>query len=318
MANKKLILDLDTGIDDALALAYALGSPECDLIGITATYGNVLVDDGAANDLKLLDLFGRPDIPVYVGLPHARTREDFKVSEISAFIHGKNGVGEAYLEPSTREFAGDAVQFLIDAVARYGEELVIVPTGAMSNIAAAIERSPEFAANAHIVFMGGALTVPGNVTPWSEANISQDPEAAHIMLQEAQDTTMIGLDVTLRTLLTKQETQVWRETNTAAGAFLADATDYYIKAYETTAPHLGGCGLHDPLAVAVALDPSLVSTIGLNMKVDLEGETRGRTIGDETQLALTPIRSRVAVDVDVPVFLDRFMQRISNAIAGAA
>lgn len=316
---RKLILDLDTGIDDALALAYALGSPDCEVIGITATYGNVLVETGVRNDLALLELFGRPDIPVYAGLPHALQRSEFAVSEISAFIHGRNGIGEAEIADANQQAAAiSAVDFLIESVARYGDELVIVPTGAMTNIAAAIEQSPEFARDAHIVFMGGALTVPGNVSAWAEANISQDPEAADIMLRQAHDTTMVGLDVTLRTLLTKQHTQQWRDTKTKAGDFLATATDYYIKAYETTAPHLGGCGLHDPLAVAVALDPSLVQTIDLNMKVDTAGPTRGRTIGDETALAQTPTRSKVAVQVDTAAFLERFMQRIAATIASAS
>lgn len=315
MTKRKLILDLDTGIDDALALAYALGSPDCELIGITATYGNVLVADGAQNDLALLELFGHPEIPVYLGRSHALAANDFEVSEISAFIHGKNGVGEAQLPAPRGAVAGDAVEFLVESVAKYGDDLVIVPTGAMTNIAAAIQQGPEFAQNAHIVFMGGALTVPGNVNAWAEANIAQDPEAAHIMLQEAADTTMIGLDVTLRTLLTKEHTKQWWQQHTPAGDFLATATDYYIKAYETTSPHLGGCGLHDPLAVAVALDPSLVQTIGLNMKVDTQGPTRGRTIGDESQLALTPVRTQVAVGVDTEVFLERFMQRIGQVVA---
>lgn len=97
---KKLILDLDTGIDDALAIAYALGSPEADLIGITGTYGNVLVEQGVSNALAILDLFGRPDIPVYSGLPHSSTAESFSVLPISAFIHGKNGIGEAQIPHS--------------------------------------------------------------------------------------------------------------------------------------------------------------------------------------------------------------------------
>lgn len=97
---KKLILDLDTGIDDALAIAYALGSPETDLIGITGTYGNVLVEQGVSNALAILDLFGRPDIPVYSGLPHSSTAESFSVLPISAFIHGKMELARRrYLSP---------------------------------------------------------------------------------------------------------------------------------------------------------------------------------------------------------------------------
>src|SRR5699024_2657009 len=99
----KTILDLDTGIDDALALAYALGSPELELIGVTGTYGNVLMTTGVANDLSLLDMFGRPDVPVFRGEPHASTKDGFEVLPISAFIHGENGVGEVDIAAPSRE-----------------------------------------------------------------------------------------------------------------------------------------------------------------------------------------------------------------------
>ncbi|MDT9409065.1 nucleoside hydrolase [Corynebacterium rouxii] len=315
---KKIILDLDTGIDDALALAYTLGSPELDLIGVTATYGNVLVEAGVRNDLALLELFGRSDVPVYAGEPHALAKESFEVLEISAFIHGKNGIGEAEVPEPTRKVQElSAVDFLIESVERYGEELMIVPTGAMTNIAAAMQKSEAFARNAQIVFMGGALTVPGNVSQWAEANVNQDPEAADIMVRNAGDITMVGLDVTLQTLLTYAETATWRALGTPAGNFLADATDYYIKAYDTTAPHLGGCGLHDPLAVGVAIDPSLVTLLPINLKVDTEGPTRGRTIGDEVRLNDPQKNCKVAVGVDVDRFLKEFMERITRVAQGS-
>ena len=142
-------------------------------------------------------------------------------------------------------------------------------------------------------------------------------EAADYLFRSGAPTTMIGLDVTLQTLLTYKETQQWRDLGTKAGKFLADMTDFYIKAYETTSPHLGGCGLHDPLAVGVAVDPTLVTTLDINMKVDVEGPTRGRTIGDETRLN-DPVKTmKVAVGVDVPRFLNEFMTRISGLAAKA-
>ncbi|CAB0559700.1 nucleoside hydrolase [Corynebacterium diphtheriae] len=315
---KKIILDLDTGIDDALALAYTLGSPELDLIGVTATYGNVLVETGVRNDLALLELFGRSDVPVFAGEPHALAKDGFEVLEISAFIHGKNGIGEAEVaEPVGVVQELSAVDFLIESVERYGDELIIVPTGAMTNIAAAMKKSETFARDAQIVFMGGALTVPGNVSQWAEANVNQDPEAADIMVRNAGDITMVGLDVTLQTLLTYAETATWRALGTPAGNFLADATDYYIKAYDTTAPHLGGCGLHDPLAVGVAIDPSLVTLVPINLKVDTGGPTRGRTIGDEVRLNDPHKNCKVAVGVDVDRFLKEFMERITRVAQGS-
>ncbi|MBT1165985.1 nucleoside hydrolase [Bifidobacterium simiarum] len=311
---KKLILDLDTGIDDTLATAYALGSPEVELIGITGTYGNVLLDQGVRNALAVTDLFGHPEVKVYKGLPHASTKDSFEVQPVSAFIHGKNGIGDVEIPDSNREPETEsAVDFIIDAVKTYGKDLVYVPTGPMTNIAAALAKAPEIKDEiGKIVLMGGALTVCGNVSAWSEANISQDPDAANALFRSGAPATMIGLDVTLQTLLTYKETQRWRDLGTPAGRFLADMTDYYIKAYETTSPHLGGCGLHDPLAVGVAVDPSLVTTLDINMQVDVDGPTRGRTIGDNERLN-DPVKTmKVAVGVDVPRFLDEFMTRITG------
>ena len=316
---KKLILDLDTGVDDALAISYALGSPEVELIGITGTYGNVLVEQGVRNALAITDLLGHPEVKVYQGLPHSSTTNSFSVLPISAFIHGENGIGDVSIPDSSRSVESEpAVDFIIDAVKTYGKDLIYVPTGPMTNIQAALKKAPEIKDEiGGIVLMGGALTVPGNCNACMEANISQDPEAADYLFRSGAPTTMVGLDVTLQTLLTYKETKRWRDLGTKAGTFLADMTDFYIKAYETTAPHLGGCGLHDPLAVGVAVDPTLVTTLPINMKVDLEGPTRGRTIGDETRLN-DPVKTmKVAVGVDVPRFLDEFMTRITNLAAKA-
>ena len=316
---KKLILDLDTGVDDALAISYALGSPEVELIGITGTYGNVLVEQGVRNALAITDLLGHPEVKVYQGLPHSSTTDSFSVLPISAFIHGENGIGDVSIPDSSRSVESEpAVDFIIDAVKTYGKDLIYVPTGPMTNIQAALKKAPEIKDEiGGIVLMGGALTVPGNCNACMEANISQDPEAADYLFRSGAPTTMVGLDVTLQTLLTYKETKRWRDLGTKAGTFLADMTDFYIKAYETTAPHLGGCGLHDPLAVGVAVDPTLVTTLPINMKVDLEGPTRGRTIGDETRLN-DPVKTmKVAVGVDVPRFLDEFMTLITNLAAKA-
>ena len=305
---RKLILDLDTGIDDTFALAYALASPEVELIGVTGTYGNVLVDVGVRNSRAVLELFGRSDIPVFAG----PSREGFTVSAASAFIHGANGLGEIELPEPAAQSAGSALDFLVSAVREHGDDLVIVPTGAATSIAAAIEADDHFAEHAHLVMMAGALTVPGNVRPWAEANVTQDPEATDLVFRRAADVTMIGLDVTMRTLLTYRETAQWRDLGTRAGRFLADIADYYIRAYETTAPYLGGCGLHDPLAVAVALDPTLVECLEIPLQVDLAGETRGRTIGD---LSRVDPAVKVAVGVDVERFLGEFMGRLTRLAA---
>lgn len=314
---KKMVLDLDVGIDDALAVAYALGSPEVELVGITTTFGNVTVEQSVRNALAVCSLFGCPDIPVYLGLPCPSSADGFVVSPASAFIHGKNGLGEVEVAPSPFEPQGQsAVDFLIDAVHRWKDELLYVPTGALTNLDAALAKDPSIAGEmGRVVLMGGALTVPGNVTPWSEANISQDPEAADRVFRSGIHATMVGLDVTLQTLLTRAQTARWRETGTTAGQKLADIVDYYIKAYEATSPHLHGCGLHDPLACAVAIDSSLVGCLPMNMMVEVSGLTRGRTIGDPERLSDPHKTMEVAVSVDVERFLKELMDRVTGLVA---
>lgn len=209
---KKMILDLDTGVDDALAISYALGSPEVELIGITGTYGNVLMEQGVRNALAITELLGHPEVKVYRGLDHSSTTDSFQVLEISSFIHGQNGIGEVVIADSTRDAEDTpAVDFIIDAAKTYGKDLVYVPTGPLTNLDAAIARAPEIVDEiGRVVLMGGALTVPGNVNAWTEANISQDPDAANRVFRSGIPATMVGLDVTLQTLLTYKETQLAR------------------------------------------------------------------------------------------------------------
>lgn len=312
-----MILDLDTGIDDALAIAYALAAPECDLIGIVCSYGNLLVDGAVQNSLNLLEMLGHPEVPVFRGLSHSSTTDSFSVMPVSQLIHGKNGVGEVELKQADRQVENmSGVDFFIEAAHKYQGQLLIVPTGPLTNLAAAIKKDPEIVdLIGHVTLMGGALTVPGNVTAVTEANINQDPEAADEVFRSKLPLTMIGLDVTTRTLLTKQDTKKWRDLNTLSGQKYADLTDYYIDAYKVTSPHLGGCALHDPLAVACAVDPSLVQTIYLNMKVDTEGAFRGRTIGDETRINDEARQTQAAVNVDVDRFVSTFMRYLTDLFA---
>lgn len=304
----KMILDLDTGIDDAFALAYAIAHPGIELIGVTGTYGNVTIEQGMANTRGLLKLLGQPDIPVYAGVEI----EGFVVSEASARIHGTNGVGEVDIAADNAESAGGAVDFLIESAAKYGEDLVVVPTGAQTTIAKALEKD-ETLRGIRMVTMGGALTVPGNVSPAAEANISQDPVSSNSVYQLAEDMTMVGLDVTMQTQLTRAEADSWR--GTAAGDAFADMAGYYIDAYQENNPHMDGCALHDPLAVAVAVDPDLVDCLILPLQVDTEGPTVGRTIG---RWDGSEVETRVAVGVDVDAFVPDFIDKLGQLFARLA
>lgn len=300
----KLILDLDTGIDDALALAFAISAHErgeAELLAVTGTYGNVYVEQGVANARALLELLGHPEIPVIPG----PQKPGFEVLEISSFIHGSNGVGNVALPAAPAQtITTDAVDFLIEAYRTHGADLTIIPTGPSTTIAAAMRQAPELA-DAPVVFMGGALTVPGNVTPLAEANVIQDPTATDFLLRYGTNVSMVGLDVTTRTVLTKKHTAQWR--GTRVGDIYADMFDYYIDAYAQSEPELGGCGLHDPLAVATALDPSLIDWLPINMMCT----TEGRTTGDPARFH-TEVTSRAAVGVNIDRFVDDLMARMAE------
>lgn len=315
---RKIILDLDTGIDDTLALSYVLGSPDAELIGITGTYGNVVLDQGVDNDLRLLAMYGREDIPVFKGIDHPSTADSFSVPPDSEIFHGANGTGNIEIPARTDRRASQqsSVDFIIDAVRRYPkDELAVVPTGALTTIAAALEKAPDIVDRISIVMMGGTLTQPGNVGPFAEANINQDPEAANRVFATTADITMVGLDVTTQALMSREDTEALRATGTKAGRFLADMTDYYIDISEKeSGVYLGGCNLHDPLAAAVAIDPSLVTTFATNLMVETEGPQRARTIGDPSRL-LDPVKNtKVALSVDTERFTRRFMDRLLTLV----
>ena len=318
---RKLILDLDMGIDDAMALCFALASPEVELVGITCVFGNVPVGVSARNCLDVLHLLGHDDIPVIVGAD--RPLAGMGPHRAFQAVHGANGIGGVELERARREVGrpddparGDAARFIVQAAQRYGGDLLVVPTGPLTNIAHALELDARaMTALRGTTFMGGALTVPGNVTPAAEANIAADPEAAARVLSSGMPLTMVGLDVTHRVAATRGDIAGWRALGTDAGAAFAQMVESYIDAYEAADPWIGGCALHDPLAVAVALDPALAVTYETPLAVDLTGPLRGRTIGDEPAWASGAPGVEVALDVDATAFLDRFRERMACGLS---
>ena len=312
-----LVLDLDTGIDDALALAYALGSPEVELVAVVCSYGNVPVELAARNTCALLELLGRPDVPIYLGCDRALEAEaPFTVPAGVVRIHGENGLGGAVLESRPCKPRQNGVDFLTNMQGLYGPDVYYVPTGPLTNLATALRRAPELARELpRVTFMGGSLALPGNVTPYAEANVANDPEAADLVLHSGLLTRMVGLDVTHQVVLTREETAAWRELGTPAGRLFADMTDHYIAIYEQNNPQMGGCALHDPLAVAAAIDPTLVGCLPANLRVDLEGAARGRTICDPNRLRDAEKTCEVALTVDAPRFLAEFRARVRRALS---
>lgn len=313
----KMILDLDTGVDDAMALAYAVAHPDIELIGVTTVYGNVAQQTSVENTLNLLDLLNQKNVPVYAGANKPTGASSVYVAnDIIKNIHGNNGVGNVDLPKSTRTVEKeDAVDFIIESAKKYGKDLYIVATGPETNLAAALKKDPELGKQVgKIVVMGGALIVEGNMSPYAEANIVNDPVAANEFFSSGTPFTMVGLDVTLRPNLTKEDTQKWRELGTPSGKAYADIVDFYIDFY--TKGGLKGCALHDPLSVAVAMHPEYVTTIKLPMKVITSGKDIGRTIA-VTEKLNDPNAANVdvAVDINVDKFLSEYKQTLNDLFA---
>ena len=197
MSPRKIIIDTDPGIDDAMAIFFALASPELEVVALTTVFGNAHTTTCTENALRLLEIAERTDIPVAEG---AHTPLAMSFRGPADFVHGSNGQGDAQLgPPSTAKVNDSAVELIIDVVMRSPNEITLVPLGPLTNIARALQAEPKLAHNlAGIVLMGGNVFRGGNASPAAEANIINDPEAADIVFGATCPVVMAGLDVTSR------------------------------------------------------------------------------------------------------------------------
>ena len=305
-----VILDVDTGIDDAMAIWYALASPRLDVRGITSCFGNGGIEVTTRNTLLAVELSGR-SVPVYQGAAHPLASGVVGTAEA---FHGANGLGEAAL-PAVRGRAApeSAAEYLASALAPGG--VVLVATARLTNLALALALHPELAEQIQrVVVMGGAAFCPGNVTAVAEANIWGDPEAADLVFQSGVPITMVGLDVTHQACLADRHMRASApDPDRAYAEVLATATEFYMRAYNPGVPAGNRtCPLHDPLAVAVAEDPALVTTRPYEVRVSLQDPvTRGMTVVDARGSAPAPTHPvDVAVAVDAARFVQEFCRRL--------
>lgn len=291
-----IILDLDTGIDDSIALFLASIDPSLNLLGVLTSYGNVTTEEALRNSLDILFLAGRTDTAVFYGKENSlRERGSYVPSAISRRIHGPNGVGGVTLPHSPRQGEKrDGVEWLIEMM-KSRKDLVYVATGPLTNLASALLLDPALSgADVRIVSMGGALTVKGNVTAVAEANIHKDSEGAKIVYESGLDITMVGLDVTERSRLTRSDAEKWISTGTREGRLLGRMLLYYIE--NTT----GGPDtyVHDPSALIAALHPEYFTSFSTPLTVGTEGEERGRVYVPVERILERECRSRALIDVD--------------------
>ncbi|MCJ7614144.1 nucleoside hydrolase [Candidatus Bathyarchaeota archaeon] len=309
MSKTKIIFDGDPGIDDALALLYALKSDDAELVGITTVGGNIGLDKTTRNALRILEITNNSHIPVARGIEKPLLRMNKSEGE----VHGKDGLGNSNLpEPKIREIEEHAVDFIIKTIMNNPKQITLVPVGPLTNVAVAVIKEPRLKDYVkEVVIMGGAVTTFGNITPESEFNIYTDPEAAKIVFESGLPITLVGLDVTMKTLLTPNHLEEIMTVSTPVTEFVKKIITHYMRFYQEVVG-INGCGMHDPLAIAVAIDKSLVKTRRLFVTVETKGEfTTGETIADLRGSKEGGVRSPnmdVCVEVDSERFMRDFIQ----------
>lgn len=314
-----VVMDVDTGIDDALALLLATRSPEIDLIGVGTVSGNVTAAVAARNTLRVLEVAAAHDVPVAVGAD----RPLIEPPHEARWLHGQDGLADTEQPPPRRPVADEhAVDQLLRLSHEREGELVVVAVGPLTNLAVALARDPGFADRvARVVFMGGSARSGGNRSPWAEANIACDPEAAEVVLSCPASRTMIGLDVTMQVRLDDADVRRLADSDDPAGRFAAEILPFYLGAYEGWTGERR-CAMHDPLAVAVVAAPALVVTRSLPAQVELHGtRTRGMTVVDLRALMSADApgdeaRTDVALEVEIEAARELVLRRLSGGDGG--
>ncbi|HYH92586.1 MAG TPA: nucleoside hydrolase [Candidatus Saccharimonadales bacterium] len=347
-ARMPLILDVDTGIDDSLALLYAAGSQDADLVAVTCVSGNIEARQVAVNTLAVLELAGRADVEVALGRETPLLRQ----LETTPETHGPQGLGHAELPPPSRAVSErHAVDVILEEARRRPGEITLVTLGPLTNLALAVLREPALPRLLKgYTLMGGAFGVSGNTTPTTEWNLHCDPEAAKIVFRAWADAIAadpstprplaLGLDVTEQARIVPD--QVVRLARRAGSTpddsialergddpmqptrsvasnpivrYVADALRFY---FEFHAHYDGfyGAFIHDPLTVAAALDRSLVTTLAASVDVETRGEiTTGMTVADRRGLTGRAPNVDIATSADIPAFLDRLVERVGGLAA---
>jgi inosine-uridine nucleoside N-ribohydrolase len=274
--SSRIIIDTDPGVDDALALLLAMRSPELKIEAITAVAGNVPLELTLPNALRMVEIAGRLDVPVAAGAKAPLVRR----LVTAAYAHGENGLGGAvFPEPKIKPVAEPASEFIRQIVRQYPGEVTLLPIGPLTNIATALKLDSELAIMVKgIVMMGGSLS-GGNITPAAEFNVYVDPEAARIVFQSGIPITMVGLDVTRKTSLTEDHVRRLEASQNAVSQAAAKIGRNAINHHREQG-FVVGPNMHDSLAVAAFLDPSILKFRDYYIDVETAGElTAGETVG---------------------------------------
>ncbi len=314
---RKIIIDTDPGVDDSMAIFLALRSPELEVVGLTTVFGNVTSALATTNALRLLEIAGRPDIPVARGAADPLTRA-FE-GPVPA-VHGADGQGDINLPAPKGEPLGlSAAEFIVEQVKANRGQITLAPIGPLTNIALALRLEPRLALWVdEVVLMGGNALVPGNASPAAEANIRNDPEAADLVFGADWRVTMVGLDVTLRAHMRPQDIAAYASNEGAMARHITAILPHYRRYFEANYD-IEGIFVHDSSAIAYLLAPDLFSVRRWEIRVGAQGLGRGKT-WPATGGSLLPAwegrpQVNVCVGVDGPAVVQLAAERILRASA---
>jgi inosine-uridine nucleoside N-ribohydrolase len=307
---RTVLIDTDPGIDDAMAIFFALASREFDVVGLTTIFGNTHVELATTNALRLLDIAGRSDIPVAQGAARPLAMDYRGPAD---FVHGRDSQGDVFLPPSPRTpVAAAAAQFIIDTVMAAPGKVTVVLLGPFTNMALAMLMRPDLSQHvAEIVVMGGAAFTSGNASPASEANILNDPEAADVVFGAQCPIVMAGLDVTHKVVMTAADLDRLGSVDSPQGRHLAAILPYYLSFYRSR-NGVDGIFVHDSTTISYMLAPELFTWTELPIRVDIgHSVCRGRTLaayrdsdeegpwhGRRKVRILTGVDSRAVIDLE--------------------
>ncbi|CAJ1022240.1 nonspecific nucleoside hydrolase [Leishmania guyanensis] len=299
---RKIILDCDPGIDDAVAILLAYGNPEIELLAITTVVGNQTLEKVTRNAQLVADVAGIVGVPIAAGCCKPLVRKVRTAPQ----IHGETGLGTVSYpsEFKTKLDKRHAVHLIIELIMSHEpKSITLVPTGGLTNIAMAARLEPRIVERVkEVVLMGGSCCI-GNASPVAEFNIFVDPEAAHIVFNESWDVTMVGLDLTSQALATPEVLQRVKEVGTKPADFILKILEFYTEVYETQRNTYAK--VHDPCAVAYVIDPTVMTTNRVPVNIELNGElTAGMTVTDFRYPRPEQCHTQVASELDFSKYWD--------------
>lgn len=311
---KRVIIDTDPGIDDTAALLFAFGSPELEIEALTTIFGNVSLEQCTCNALTILEAAGRTEIPVYEGVSRSFGLGD---PPYAPYIHGSDGLGDTNMPPpEIRPQTQNAVFEIIARVLASPGELTFIALGRLTNLALAVNIAPQVAESLkEVVVMGGAVTVPGNVTPVATANLWGDPQAADVVYRSGARIAQVGLDVCREIEFSPEQLQqVWRS-DTLATRLLQNAVSFIQAAYNSRGRlrNPDGAQFNDVPAMAYAIAPTLFTMRDAYVRIEHRSElTAGQTVADLEGVTGNPPNASVALGVDADRLTELWVERLTG------